>query len=68
MNDYGIGFNQAQDYQPSFTINAAAAQNGAGPPVPHKESSITRKPIMDSDAGPEKQKKRRSWFGIGKGN
>lgn len=70
VNDYGIGFNQAPEYQPSaFTIKGGAPQNGEGPPVPHKEAgSVIRKPNGGSQAGSEKQKKRRSWFGLGKAN
>lgn len=72
--DYGIGFNQTLEYQPSaFTVGSGGPQQGyqahvAGPAVPRKEGSIMRKPIQDPQAGPDKQKKRRSWFGLGKGN
>lgn len=69
MNDYGIGFNQVPEYQTSsFTMNGAPSQNAGPSAVPRKEGSVIRKPIAVSHAEPEKQKKRKSWFGLGKGN
>lgn len=71
--DYGIGFSQTAQYQPSaFTIGGGSQQgyqaDVAGPAVPRKDGSIMRKPIQNSEGGSAKQKKRRSWFGLGKGN
>lgn len=71
VNDYGIGFNQSAEYQPSaFTVGRDGQQQGGGarPPVPGKDGSILRKPTQDSQAGQEKANKRKSWFSLRKGN
>lgn len=71
-NDYGIGFNQAPEYQPSaFTVGSGgAAQNGyeaggSAPPaatIPRKDvSTLRRKPTAEQPQSPNPEK-RRSWF------
>lgn len=76
VNDYGIGFNHAADYHPSsFTVSGnggpqyGSPAGGAGTAqVPRSEASVMRQPVQDAQAEPGKQKKRRSFFGIGKGS
>lgn len=71
MNDYGIGFTQSPQYQPTtFTVgrNGGPQQSsqagGAGPMVPGKGGSILRKPIQATQDQDDKQKKRKSWFSL----
>lgn len=73
VDDYGIGFSQASQYQPStFSAsgNGGRPQNfqggGTGPAVPSK-GSMLRKPVQTVQEQEEKQKKRKSWFSL-KGN
>lgn len=71
VNDYGIGFQQSAEYQPSaFTVgNEGYQAPGARPPIPNKDpGTMLRKPIQDSQAGQEKAAKRKSWFSLRKGN
>lgn len=69
VNDYGIGFSQAAEYQPSFTVAGQGApqtgyQNNGGPPaVPRKDGGILRKTTTQaSQSKPETPDKRKSWF------
>ncbi|CAN8099471.1 unnamed protein product [Discula destructiva] len=73
VDDYGIGFTQPQQYQPSvFTVGTnGGLQHGneageTGPPVPTKTGSMLRKPVQAVQQQ-DKQKKRKSWFSL-KGN
>ncbi|PSR99382.1 hypothetical protein BD289DRAFT_37973 [Coniella lustricola] len=73
-NDYGIGFSQDPAYQPSsFTVGSQANNQQFGSPTgvpaptpPRKDGAMLRKPVQEIQAAPEKQKKRKSFFGIGK--
>lgn len=68
VNDYGIGFNQNSEYQPSsFSVGAPGGglPYGAGPPVPNKAGVIPRKPTQVQRLVEEEPKKRRSWLPFG---
>lgn len=75
MNDYGIGFSQAAEYQaPAFSVagqgapqyghgNSATSPGPAAPPVPKKEGGILRKATtQDTQGKPDTGDKRKSWF------
>lgn len=67
--DYGIGFSPPSQYQPStFTVgsNGVPRSGEAGPPTPTKAASTLRKPVAGVRVvqDEEKQKKRKSWFGL----
>lgn len=71
VDDYGIGFSQAPQYQSSnFTVgnNGGPQQNhqgnGNGPAVPIKSGSTLRKPVQTTQEVDDKQKKRKSWFSL----
>ncbi|KAF3762354.1 hypothetical protein M406DRAFT_323518, partial [Cryphonectria parasitica EP155] len=72
VNDYGIGFSQAPEYTSStFSVGGSQHGNqsgGGAPPPPRKDGPMLRKPVQDTQSTQDKQKKRRSFFGIGKGN
>lgn len=70
VDDYGIGFSQAPQYQPStFTVNSNGSppQNlqggGNGPAVPSK-GSMLRKPVHTVQEQEQQEKKRKSWFSL----
>lgn len=75
VNDYGIGFSQNAEYQPSsFTVGGQGNQQHGtpsgtpAPTPPRTDAPMLRTPVQEVQAVPEKQKKRRSFFGIGKSN
>lgn len=70
VNDYGIGFNQTPEYQPSaFTVGMNGQpqghmqQNGyqnaavAAPPVPRKDASMLRKPTTNTSMNSYQQQR-----------
>lgn len=76
-NDYGIGFNQGQSYQPPAFKFDNGAPNGKGhayqtvnngPQVPEQATNVLRRPAPASQQPPEPQQrpdmpaKRKSWF------
>lgn len=66
-NDYGIGFNQAPEYQPSaFSVNGGGgsqyAYEAGAPAVPRKEASTLAKKPSAQEAQTPRSEKRRSWF------
>ncbi|KUI65914.1 hypothetical protein VM1G_01710 [Cytospora mali] len=64
VNDYGIGFSQAADYQPpAFAVAGQSAPQPGPPAVPKKDGGILRKATtQESQAKPETGDKRKSWF------
>lgn len=69
QEDYGIGFAPPAQYQPSTFAagsNGGPQAGGVGPPTPSKAGSTLRKPVAEVQVMQEheKQKKRKSWFGL----